>query len=77
MDDLVHPDTPSVDMPYLDIFNYGALYRESVTDDLLYPDTTLINITYTAKKLTPKSNLIQKFESTICFIVESIRIRVD
>ena len=46
IDDLVHPDTASVDVPYLDIKNYGALYTEPVTHELVHPDTTLITIPY-------------------------------
>ena len=34
MDDLVHPDTTLINIPSLDIKNYGALYAEPVALDL-------------------------------------------
>ena len=43
MDHLVHPDTVSVDMPYLGIKNYGALYTKPDTDDPVHPNTTFVN----------------------------------
>ena len=40
--DLVHLNTSSVDMPYLDTKNYGAMYIKYVLADLVHPDTNSV-----------------------------------